>query len=77
MTMSNQLRPNLRWFLSFLMVQRYATIGIGERWHQWKQPVTSAAIQTIRTETAGRKTPRTPEELKALGKQKTRQYDAS
>lgn len=37
---------------------------IGERWHKWKQPVTSTAIKTIRTETAGRKTPWTAEELK-------------
>ena len=39
---------------------------IGERWHKWKQPVAPAAIQAIRTETADRKTPWTPEELKVL-----------
>jgi mono/diheme cytochrome c family protein len=37
---------------------------IGERWHQWKQPVLSPAIQTVRKETANRKTPWTADELR-------------
>ncbi len=37
---------------------------VGERWHQWKKPVVPAAIKTIRSETADRKTPWTPEELR-------------
>ncbi|MFN0076904.1 MAG: c-type cytochrome, partial [Prosthecobacter sp.] len=37
---------------------------VGERWHQWKKPIAPAVIQAIRTETADRKTPWTPEELR-------------
>lgn len=37
---------------------------VGERWHQWKNPVTPAAIKAVRKETADRKTPWTAEELR-------------
>ena len=43
---------------------------IGQRWHQWKQPITAEAIARVRQETADRKTPWTHDELKARGKQK-------
>jgi hypothetical protein len=43
---------------------------VGERWHQWKKPVVPAAIKSIRSETADRKTPWTPEELRERVKTK-------
>ena len=43
---------------------------IGQRWHNWKQPIAAEAIARVRQETADRKTPWTHEELKTLGKPK-------
>ena len=43
---------------------------IGQRWHNWREPIAAEAIARVRQETADRKTPWTHEELKALGKQK-------
>ena len=40
---------------------------IGQRWHNWKQPIAAADIGRVRKETADRKTPWTHEELKAIG----------
>lgn len=37
---------------------------VGERWHRWKQPVPASAIQSVRDETADRKTPWTADELR-------------
>ena len=42
---------------------------IGQRWHNWTQPIAAEAIARVRQETADRKTPWTHEELKARGKQ--------
>ena len=43
---------------------------IGQRWHNWKQPIAPESIARVRKETADRKTPWTHEELTALGKPK-------
>ncbi|MFM7606286.1 MAG: c-type cytochrome, partial [Prosthecobacter sp.] len=41
---------------------------VGERWHQWKKPALPAAIQSVRQQTADRKTPWTAEELRERSK---------
>ena len=43
---------------------------IGQRWHNWKQPIAPEAIARVRKEIADRKIPWTHEELKAHGKPK-------
>ena len=41
---------------------------VGQRWHQWKNPVDPALVAQVRKETAERKQPWTHEELKTVAK---------
>ena len=62
--------PPMTQFAALLKDEEIAAVltYVGQRWHEWKNPVDPALVAQVRKETAERKQPWTHEELKTVAK---------